>query len=201
MNTIARILTMGALSTMSLGTALAADSTNTARKSGLGYGSTIGGTQGISFRHGFGGGIALEILAGFSDSSTTQTNSKTNGVTSNSTDVGLALDYKIPALRGDKVAMSLTGDFNYAKWSDGTISGGTENETSYDDMAIGLGMRTEYFPAGWMSINTRFGLAISPNGEGQQAGSSGGGDTEYGGMDIATTGDLFGAAGVTFWFR
>jgi hypothetical protein len=199
MNVFTRIAALGAMSSLCLGTALA--NTNTAKTAAIGYGSTIGGTNGVSFRYGFGGGFAFEGLLGFSDSSLTQTNKTTNGTTAGSLDLAAAFDYKLPKLRGDAVALSLTGDVNYNKWSAGTISSGNETETSFDDMTIGLGMRVEYWPASWMSLNTRFGVAVSPNGEGQQAGSSGGGNTEYGGMDVSTTGDLWGGAGVSFWFR
>jgi hypothetical protein len=201
MNALTRIAALGAMSSLCLGTALAEDNSNTARTAALGYGSTIGGTNGVSFRYGFGGGFGFEGLLGFSDSSLTQTNKTTNGETEGSLDLAAAFDYKLPKLRGSAVAASLTGDVNYNKWSAGTISSGNETETSFDDMTIGVGMRVEYWPANWMSLNTRFGVAVSPNGEGQQAGSSGGGNTDYGGTDVETTGDFWGGAGVSFWFR
>ncbi len=200
MNVLTRIAAIGAISSMTLGTALASDPSNTARTVGLGYGQTIGGVNGVSVRYGLGGGLALEGVVAYSDSSLTQTSSKTNGKTSGSMDVGVAFDYKPSALRGEKVAASFTGDFNYMTWSEGTISAGSETDTSYSDMAFGVGMRTEFWPASWMSLNTRLGLSVSPNGEGQQN-PEGGGDTDYGGMDIALGGDFFGGAGVTFWFR
>ena len=208
MTTFTRILALGAISSLSLGTAMAKDPSNTSGNFGLGYASTLGGVSGISARYGLGGGLALEGVFGYSDSTLTQTpKSDTNGTTSNQTSVGLAFDYKPSALRGEKIAASVTAEFDYMQWSEGTISDGEEKGQKYSDIAGGAGMRVEYWPASWMSLNTRFGLAVSPNGAGQQEGASYGGkdddgsDTEYGGNDIALTGNLWGGAGVTFWFK
>ena len=56
MNVLTRIAAIGAISPMTLGTALASDPSNTARTVGLGYGQTIVGVSGVSVRYGLGGG-------------------------------------------------------------------------------------------------------------------------------------------------
>ena len=208
MKSITRMLTVGAISTMAFGsTAIAKDPSNTANKFGLGYASTLGGTTGVSARYGLGGGLALEGVFAYSNSEYTTTNKKTNGTTSGDMGVGVVFDYKPSPLRGEKVAASVTGEINYAQSKQGTISDGDESGMKYTDITAGAGMRVEFWPASWVSMNTRFGLAVSPNGEGQQAGAAYGDDSDggdddatYGGMDIALTGNLWGGAGVTFWF-
>ena len=205
MNAFTRILTIGAISSLSLGTALAQDPSNTSQKFGLGYGSTLAGVNGVSARYGLGGGLALEGVVGYWDSTNTQTDKKTNGTTSNEMGIGVAFDYKVR--RGERTKASITGEFNYAQTSIGTISDGEEKGQKYSDIAIGTGMRVEWWPASYFSVNTRFGLVVSPNGSGDQAGASYGGtddkasDTDYGGMDYGLSGSLLGGAGVTFWFR
>jgi len=210
MNYVARILTIGTLSTLGLsGTALAdGKASNTSGSFGMGYASTLAGVRGISLRYGLGGGMLVEGVLGYSSSTMTQTNKKTNGVTEGDMAVGVSFDYKPSSMRGDKVAGSIFGELNYGQQKAGVISDGEETGQQFSDIAFGTGMRVEIWPAGWMSLNTKFGLSISPNGEGQQVGAAYGGDdddsgdddTTYGGMDIALTGNLWGGAGVTFWF-
>jgi len=209
MNTVARILAIGTISTLGLGTTvLAADPSNTSGAFGLGSGATMGGVNGISGRYGLGGGIALEGVIGYQSSTWTQTNKKTNGVTAGSMDLGFAFDYKPSQLRGEKVAAAISTEVNYLTYKEGTISDGEEKGQKYSDLVVGTGLRIEYWPASWMSVSTKVGLTFSPNGEGQQLGASyggtdddGGGDVTYGGNDIRLHADVFGGSAVTFWFK
>ncbi len=209
MNPIARILTIGTIGTLGLsGVALASDPSNTSGAFGIGSSATMGGINGISARYGLGGGLALEGAIGYGSSSVTQTDKKTNGSTSGNLDLGVAFDYKPPVMRGERVAASVTAEVNYLSWKVGTISDGEEKGQKFSDIVAGAGLRVEYWPASWMSVNTKVGLTLSPNGSGQQAGQAYGGDddggdddTDYGGMDIGVNGDVFGGAAVTFWFK
>jgi len=194
------------------GAAFADNNSNHSGKFGI-RGSQMAGLAGnanhpgsmgaVGFAYGISSSMTAAVNFGFSSSSTTQTVSGTESSQSTSQwGLGAEFDYKI--IKGSEAATYLNAGFNLANMDQGGSVAGTSGGVKYSDWGLGIGLKGEWSPVKKMSFSTGLGIGLSPNGAGQQVGTTypdeAEDETEYGGMDMGIQADLLGNAAVTLWF-
>lgn len=180
---------------------------------GLGANTTLGGVNGLEIRTYISPLFGLSATVGmYTGSQTTDPDGDDNNQTDSATEFrfGLYGSYKLAYWQrghlsvifgGDIVSLSTSTDYESSAMEDVDASG--------TDILLGLGMQGEYFPTQYLSLHAEVGLQLDFIGPDEVTGSGGYGNsitntadnTEYSGITVDISGDLWGAAGFTVWFN
>jgi len=158
----------------------------------------------LGFAYGISSAMVITANLAYWSTSNKQTVSG-NETDSHTSNMGLGAEFDYKVVKGADACTYLNVGFQMVNANSGVNVNGTDAGVKNSDLRLGLGLKGEWSPVKKLSFTTGVGLTMSPNGEGDQAGTAYGGTTaastvEYGGMDMGINADVLGNAAVTYWF-
>ena len=196
---------------------------------GLGYDTTMGGVNGLSIRYQTGKSFGIQGVLGFDFSNTGDGTADLDGNAADRTDIlfKLALRGDLNIAYTSDVNLSIPFGLNIliastnATWDDPEDDSPDDPEDDSPDLVdvdagtqinLEAGLKIEWFVTDFFSVNLEWGVVLyiigddgyqgafaGDVGSGGELGASSGGEGAME-LDFLTAGDVFGAAGVTFWF-
>ena len=195
------------------------DWANKAGAVGVGANTTLGGSNGLNIRtwitpvFGIQGTIGMKFASGTTEVEDVDDSAVDFSMTE--FDFGLYGLYKLAYWQRGSLAVIFGGDVQ--TFSESTDAAGSDNDTdrSSTNFVIGVGIQGEYFPTQYLSLFAQAGFVLDFLNDddldcqrfesGQCASSVSMPSTSDGydlsGIGLGLSGDLWGSAGFTVWFR
>ena len=171
---------------------------------GIGANTSLGGTNGLSFRTYVSPLFGIQATLGMRlDSTTADAGGNETNFSQTQLDIGLYGNYKLAYWQ--RGHLSTIFGVDVVSLSNAVESGGVEQDDSATDFLIGLGIMGEYFPTQYLSLFAQVGLRLDFIGDDDLLGDDDVGvdmgAADLSGIDISLGADLLGSAGFTVWFK
>ncbi len=169
---------------------------------GLGFNTTMGGTNGLVFRtyvsplFGIQGTLGFDII---STSDTPEGSDESFTVSSSAFLIGAYATYKIAYWQRGSLSVLFGGDIHAISSSVDAFGSDNDTETSTTNVLLGLGLQAEWFPTQYLSLFAQGGLRIDFLGNDDFEAVLP--DEDVSVVDVSFGSDLLGAAGVVVWFK
>ncbi len=168
---------------------------------GIGYDNSLAGVDGVSARFQIAKNFGIQAIVGFEQGSLDVGDNNTSNRT-----MELAIRGDVGIAFTKKTNLSVVFGIDVFNGSTDFDPDDADMSTSNTRLAFEVGLRAEYFFTNFFSINTEVGLAFATasraaDAQGFFANSADDEDDTSGYYLAFGQGDVFGAAGFTFWFN